>query len=95
MTADPAALPRISVVTATYNRSNVLRYAIESVRAQGFQDWELIVVGDACTDDTSEVVAAPGPKAVQNPCRRLNTNSQSSSRPGRSRGRAMLNSAIA
>jgi glycosyltransferase involved in cell wall biosynthesis len=58
MTADPAALPRISVVTATYNRSNVLRYAIESVRAQGFQDWELIVVGDACTDDTSEVVAA-------------------------------------
>jgi glycosyltransferase involved in cell wall biosynthesis len=48
--------PKVSVVTATYNRSAVLRYAIESVRAQTFSGWELIVVGDACTDDTEEVV---------------------------------------
>jgi len=44
------------VVTATYNRSNVLRLAIESVRWQSVGDWELIVVGDACTDDTEDVV---------------------------------------
>jgi glycosyltransferase involved in cell wall biosynthesis len=48
----------VSVITATYNRSNVLRYAIESVRAQTLSDWELIVVGDACTDDTADLVAA-------------------------------------
>jgi hypothetical protein len=36
--------PAVSVVTATYNRSNVLRYAIESVLAQSFRDWEIIVI---------------------------------------------------
>lgn len=50
--------PLVSVVTATYNRSNVLRLAIESVRWQTFRDWELWVIGDACTDDTAEVVAS-------------------------------------
>jgi Glycosyl transferase family 2 len=49
--------PAISVVIATYNRSRSLAYAIESVLGQTFTDWELIVVGDACTDDTAEVVA--------------------------------------
>ena len=46
----------ISVVIATYNRSNVLRYAIETVIMQTHSNWELIVVGDCCTDDTEEVV---------------------------------------
>jgi glycosyltransferase involved in cell wall biosynthesis len=41
--------PRVSIVTATYNRGNVLGYAIRSVLAQRFSDWELIVVGDCCT----------------------------------------------
>lgn len=48
--------PTISIIIATYNRSNVLRYAISSVIWQTFQNWELIIVGDACTDDTEEVV---------------------------------------
>jgi glycosyltransferase involved in cell wall biosynthesis len=49
--------PAISVVIATYNRSRALGYAIESVLGQTFTNWDLIVVGDACTDDTAEVVA--------------------------------------
>ncbi len=52
--------PLVSVVIATYNRSNVLRYAIESVLRSSFEDWELRVIGDACTDDTAEVVASFG-----------------------------------
>ena len=50
--------PRISIVTATFNRSGVLRHTIASVIAQRFTDWELLVIGDACTDDTADVVAA-------------------------------------
>lgn len=50
--------PAVSVVIATYNRPAALRHAIESVRAGTFTDWELIVVGDACTDDTAECVSA-------------------------------------
>lgn len=45
-------------MTATYNRSNVLRLAVESVRSSPFADWELLVVGDACTDDTAAVLEA-------------------------------------
>jgi glycosyltransferase involved in cell wall biosynthesis len=54
--ADPDR-PAISIVTATYNRSRALACAIESVRRQTFTNWEMIVVGDACTDDTADVVA--------------------------------------
>ena len=50
--------PIVSVVLATYNRSRVLAHAIESVRSSTLTDWELIVVGDHCTDDTAEVVAS-------------------------------------
>ena len=48
--------PKVSIVTATYNRSNVLALAVRTVRWQTFSDWELIVVGDQCTDDTEEVM---------------------------------------
>ena len=48
--------PAVSIVVATYNRSQVLRYAIGSVLASTLPDWELIVVGDHCTDDTADVV---------------------------------------
>jgi glycosyltransferase involved in cell wall biosynthesis len=50
--------PLVSVVTATYNRSNVLRLTVESVLASSFSDWEMIVVGDACTDDTAAMIEA-------------------------------------
>jgi glycosyltransferase involved in cell wall biosynthesis len=49
--------PAITIVTATYNRSRALACAIESARRQTFSDWEMIIVGDACTDDTAEIVA--------------------------------------
>lgn len=48
--------PRISIVTATWNRENLLPRAIESVREQTWRDWELIVVDDGSTDGTQSVV---------------------------------------
>lgn len=50
--------PLVSVVIATYNRSRVLAHAVDSVRRSTLPDWELIVVGDHCTDDTEHMVAA-------------------------------------
>ena len=50
--------PIISIIMATYNRSNIISYAIQSVCNQTITDWELIIVGDGCTDDTEEVIRA-------------------------------------
>lgn len=50
--------PRVTVIIPTYNWSSVLPYAIGSVLAQSFADLELLVVGDGCTDDSEQVVAA-------------------------------------
>jgi len=50
---------------ATYNRSNILPYTIESIRRQTLADWELLVVGDACTDDSADVVAAIGDPRIR------------------------------
>ena len=52
-----AAAPAVTVVIQTYNRSNILPYAIGSVLWQRFRDWELLVIGDGCTDDSAAVVA--------------------------------------
>jgi len=38
--------PRVSVVMLTYNRPQFITMAIESILAQRFQDWELLVVHD-------------------------------------------------
>ena len=50
--------PLVSIILAAYNWTSVLGYAMRSVIWQTFSDWELLVVGDACTDDTAQVVAS-------------------------------------
>jgi glycosyltransferase involved in cell wall biosynthesis len=55
-TRGPDHVPAVSVIMATYNRSNILPFAVESVQLQSHTDWELVVVDDASTDDTRAVV---------------------------------------
>lgn len=72
-----AGAPLVSVVTATYNWSEVLRWAIRSVRAQQYPRWELIVVGDCCTDDSQAVVEAFEDSRIRWHNRHSNAGSQS------------------
>jgi glycosyltransferase involved in cell wall biosynthesis len=58
------ATPRVTVVMATYNWSSVLPFSIGSVIDQTWTDFELLVIGDGCTDDTSDVVAAVADERV-------------------------------
>ncbi len=48
--------PEISIIIATYNCSHLLQYAIKSVLLSDYQNWEMIVIGDCCTDDSAECV---------------------------------------
>ena len=47
---------RIDIVCPTYNRAALVRGAVETVLAQTVTRWRLIVVSDASTDDTEDVV---------------------------------------
>jgi glycosyltransferase involved in cell wall biosynthesis len=51
------ALSRISVITATLNRRDLLRRAIESVISQGLDDVEHIIIDGVSTDGTLEMLA--------------------------------------
>ncbi len=58
-------MPRVTVIIPTYNWSAVLPYSIASVLEQTFTDFELLVIGDGCTDDSGEVVASVGDSRVR------------------------------
>src|SRR5215213_5581398 len=48
--------PLVSVLMPAYNAGRYVAESVESVRAQTFRDWELVVVDDGSADDTGEVV---------------------------------------
>ncbi len=58
MTIDlqPGDLPRVSVIMNVFNGAETLREAIESVLAQSFGRWELIVWDDRSADSSAEIV---------------------------------------
>ncbi|MBD2771530.1 glycosyltransferase [Iningainema tapete] len=50
-------MPNVSVIIPTYKRANLVSQAIESVLAQTYTDYEIIVVNDGSPDRTKEVLA--------------------------------------
>jgi len=55
----------VSVIIATYNYSSVLRCAIHSVLGQTYRDFEILVIGDGCTDDSEAVAASFGDQRIR------------------------------
>jgi hypothetical protein len=49
-------MTRVSILTPTYNQEPYVGQCIESVLAQTFPDWQMLIVDDRSTDGTCEVV---------------------------------------
>jgi glycosyltransferase involved in cell wall biosynthesis len=58
-------IPAVSVVIPLYNKSPYIARALNSVLAQTFQDFEVIVVDDGSTDNGAEVVRGFRDRRVQ------------------------------
>ena len=55
--AEQQGAPQVSVITATFDRVEHLKEAVDSVRRQRAPSWEHLVVDDASTDGTAEWLA--------------------------------------
>ncbi|MEO0843754.1 MAG: glycosyltransferase family 2 protein, partial [Cyanobacteria bacterium J06643_5] len=50
-------MPKVSICIPTYNRIDLLPFAIESVLKQSYQDFELIVCDDGSSDGTADLMS--------------------------------------
>jgi glycosyltransferase involved in cell wall biosynthesis len=57
--------PAVTIILPTYNWSSVLPFSIGSALQQTFTEFELLVIGDGCTDDSASVVGAIGDERVR------------------------------
>ncbi len=51
----PARTPKVSVVLTTYKRAHILPATIDSILAQTFRDFELVICDDCSPDETEKV----------------------------------------
>lgn len=49
-------MPRITIITPTYNRDKYIKFTIESILNQSFNDYEYYIIDDGSTDNTKKVV---------------------------------------
>lgn len=49
-------MPKVTVVVPNFNHENFLRQRIESILAQSYQDYELLLLDDASTDNSRDIL---------------------------------------
>lgn len=80
--------PAFSVILPVYNGAGVLGRAIQSVMAQTFEDWEIVIVDDGSTDGSWDVVSG----AVRQDARVRAFRTPNSGGPARPRNTAITES---
>lgn len=58
-------MQKVSVIIPTYNRAEKLHKSMESVLAQTYGDFELLIIDDGSTDSTAEVVSSFGDDRIR------------------------------
>lgn len=49
-------MPKVTVVTTTYNREKLVSRAIEGVLSQTFTDFQYLILNNGCTDETQAIL---------------------------------------
>lgn len=65
----------VSVIMPAYNCENFIKFSLDSVLAQVYENWELIIVDDCSTDNTKEIINSYMKKDKRIKYYRLNENS--------------------
>ena len=60
-----STVPRVSVITIFFNAERFLAEAVESVLAQHYEDYEIILVDDGSSDGSSEVARGYAEKSAR------------------------------
>jgi glycosyltransferase involved in cell wall biosynthesis len=58
-------MPKISILLTSYNHAKYIREAIDSVLAQTFSDFELIIWDDASSDDSWDIIQSYSDKRIK------------------------------
>ncbi|MGO4773626.1 glycosyltransferase family 2 protein [Flavobacterium sp. W22_SRS_FK3] len=65
----------VSIITPTFNAEKYIRDTLQSVLHQSYQNWEMILVDDASTDETVKIINEFAEKDVRFKLSRLSKNS--------------------
>jgi glycosyltransferase involved in cell wall biosynthesis len=69
-------MPKVSIILTSYNHEKYIRESIDSVLAQTFSDYELLILDDASSDNSWDIINSysdPRIKAYRNEINRLGT----------------------
>jgi len=80
--APAGARPRVAIIMTAYNHGAFIAEAIESVLAQTYENWELLLVDDGSTDGSAAIVESFSD-------RRLRLIKQENAGPGAARNRGL------
>jgi len=58
-------MPQVTVIIPCYNQGQYVDDAVASVRAQTFQDYEIIIIDDGSTDDTRDLLKVYGEEKIR------------------------------
>lgn len=61
---ESTAAPRISIIIPVYNRAALVGRALDSVFAQTYRDYEIIVVDDGSSDGSAELLESYGDRLI-------------------------------
>ena len=56
--------PKFSIIVPVYNTEKYLKRCLDSIKSQSFKDYEVIIVNDGSTDNSSDIISKYSYKVI-------------------------------